>query len=1156
MSLKKCNRNYQSQYAVIDNVDIHINEYIKIKNKTSDVKIKCKNGHLLVCANGLKNKPYFRHKNADDLCIHPMTEWHCEWQGNFPNTEVEYRKKETQIKNRRADVCLDNSIYNLEFQHSDIELQEVKNRKTDYELHGRKIVWIIHGNYTINVKYLEYSERYYLEFISAKWKYESYIDYEYIFIDIDDMLYKIYPNQVKNSMIDVDPPIDKDKFIKYINENNPLIHNVNLPFQSTMYIKQQGAGNGKTFGLIQNIESKDFEHYKCFIIVTKQHSAKTVIYNELKNQIDNNHLKYITDLTYINENKKYQISYKNTKTTNTCYILIATIDSLMYSLGNIKNKELNKFEGIVTSIIDGYIEEQKTLSLRCNGQSYKLNKELCLFVDETQDLSDDYAKAIITIMRNKYIDSYIVGDRLQSITLENNAFQYFSNNEFSYIQKKQNESTNVCRRFYHNDLVKFINNIIPFSKYSLPEIEQYRQDDEPSKTHLELFEGVNVYVNETDENKINKEVEKILKFYDNEVQLNNYKPNDFLIVTPFTNKNPLVNALETAIETYWINKNRNNVYERYVVFHKSENGNSINLADSENSTRIVSIHTSKGDGRNVVFVIGLEEKGLLKFSNESNNLVYDSLIHVSLTRMKKKLYIRFINNGDDISSRIVKFMDDNDIIMESDIKPTINITTKIKYNDIIDDCFKKTNFQTLLKEILDKTNYTTEFDNSNEKKIIDMSHHNIRFASMVICLYIKIINNENNINDNEVKKQLKAIFKTVIDKDILKAFNWQDYYTFLKNNNSCILKITNNGKDYVRYYETIVAYMNSVKLKLQGILSNKITTLCPMESIILYYMIDITHQGIYTNITMNELYNIIDIYSKSFNHAYEGHNNCLCKTYFKTQCIETNKNIEKMSKYLIKHYEDINNVGKVYDAFLQQYPMVNWLRSHEIIYNGTNEDFKLSKKINLVGYDSNNVFIVYVKPQFNDLNLYDTLIDSIYDTFLIKNIKQPLQHDYKEKYNKCLEDFKKFKNKNIITLVFSLDNKNYKTYQWYSKDSNDLINNKIIVEQIRIKLIKKYINESKNAFSYYKYYRKQNIDVQPKRFMKDFIIYYKNDKDYDKMPQFLLRFFQKIEDDVSSCKNKKEILEMYDDKCFFLNKLHGIIVNSLDEYLDFDEEDE
>lgn len=1156
--MKKCNKNYQSQYATIDNVDIHIDEYIKIKNKDSELKIKCKNGHNLVCVNGLKNKHHFRHKNTHDLDLYPMTVWHCEWQGNFPNTEIEYKKIDKQIKDRRADVSINNSIYNLEFQHSAIELLEVKNRKHDYELHGRKIIWIIHGNDTIKVKYLDHSLRYYLEFVSDKWKYESFIDYEYIFIDIDDMLYKIYPKQVKNNMIDVEIPFDKVSFIKYINENNEIIHNVNLPLQCNLYIKQQGAGNGKTFGLIQNIERKDFEHYKCFIIVTKQHSAKTVIYNELKTQSDNNYLKYITDLTVIDENKKYQISYKNTNTNNTCHILIATIDSLMYSLGNTRNKERNKFEGIVTSIIDGYIEEQKTKSVSCNGKSYKLNKELCLFVDETQDLSEDYAKAIITIMRNKYIDSYIVGDRLQSITLENNAFQYFNNHEFSYIQKKQYESTNLCRRFYHNDLIKFINEIIPFSKYSLPEIEQYKQDDEAEKIHLELFEGESILADDTDKNKINKEVEKILKYYDNEVQQNNYKPNDFLIVTPFTTKNPLVNALETAIETYWINKNNNNMYQRYAVFHKSEMGNSINLTDSENSTRIVSIHTSKGDGRNVVFVIGLDEKGLLRFTNESNNLVYDSLIHVSLTRMKKKLYIRFINNGDDICSKFLKYIYNNNII-DSDIKPNINITKYIKYKDIIDENFKKTNFQIILNTIITKTYYDKDFDNSSEKNIIDMSHHNIRYASMVIYLYIKIITNEYNINDSEVKKQFKAIFKEIIKKDIFTAVNWQDYYTFLKEEKLCILKITNNGKDYVRYYNIILSFMKAVKLKLQDILLNKINELCPLESIILYYMIDITHKGIYTDVTMNELYNIIDIYSKSFNNYIDGHNNCLCKTHFNTPCIETtNVNIERMSKYLTKHYEDINNVGKMYDTFLEQYPKVNWLRKHEIIYSGTNKDFKLSKNFELIGYDSNNVFIIYVKPQFNELNLYDTLIDSIYDTFLIKNIKQPIQSNYdndNDNDNKCLEDFNKFYNKNIITIVFSLDNKNYKTYQWINKESNDLINNKLIVEQIRTKLINKYVSESKYVFNYYKYYRKQNTHFPAKKFIKEFIIYYKNDKNYcDKMPPFLLRFFQKIEDDISDNKNKTDILEKYDDNEFFLNKLHRIIINSIDEYLNFEEE--
>ena len=113
---------------------------------------------------------------------------------------------------------------------------------------------------------------------------------------------------------------------------------------------------------------------------------------------------------------------------------------------------------------------------------------------------------------------------------------------------------------------------------------------------------------------------------------------------------------------------------------------------------MVSIHTSKGDGRNVVFVIGIDENSLKRFSNESNNLVYDSLIHVSLTRMKKKLYVRFVNNGDDISKKFSKFICDKDI--DSDIRPIISIRTDIKSKDIIDDSFKKRHFKVLVDEII------------------------------------------------------------------------------------------------------------------------------------------------------------------------------------------------------------------------------------------------------------------------------------------------------------------------------------------------------------------------------------------------------------------------------------------------------------------------
>ena len=53
--------------------------------------------------------------------------------------------------------------------------------------------------------------------------------------------------------------------------------------------------------------------------------------------------------------------------------------------------------------------------------SIRLNKHLLLIGDEMQDLTVNYAKAVIRIMRDWYVDFYAVGDRLQSISIERNA---------------------------------------------------------------------------------------------------------------------------------------------------------------------------------------------------------------------------------------------------------------------------------------------------------------------------------------------------------------------------------------------------------------------------------------------------------------------------------------------------------------------------------------------------------------------------------------------------------------------------------------------------------------------------------------------------------------------------------------------------------------
>jgi len=161
-----------------------------------------------------------------------MTEWRTNWQNKFLNKEI---KEHNLI---------------LEFQHSKISIKEVN-------AYNKKIIWIIDGNNSIKVTKLNNCDRVYLEFKMHTWKYESFISYDIIFIDINESIYKIYPKYVKSNMIDVDKPFDKETFIELLNNNDKQLNIINIPKQSNLYIKQQGAGNAKTYGLIQMLESKE-----------------------------------------------------------------------------------------------------------------------------------------------------------------------------------------------------------------------------------------------------------------------------------------------------------------------------------------------------------------------------------------------------------------------------------------------------------------------------------------------------------------------------------------------------------------------------------------------------------------------------------------------------------------------------------------------------------------------------------------------------------------------------------------------------------------------------------------------------------------------------------------------------------------------------------
>jgi len=1157
--MPKCNCKYLLKYACDTDTESLISAYDIIQ---SDCNLKCCNDHIVVLAHTADGLPYFKHQNKDDLNNCPVSSWHINWQLCFPNIEKEFKKIfDKQIKSRRADVVLDND-YNLEVQNSPISDKEVHARCDDYALHGRKIWWILNGNGMINVKILKHANRVYLIFL-RRWYFESFKDkYDKVFIEIANKIYTVYPKDVRNNMIDVEEPIDKQTFIDYLKTDNAVIHAVNKPPQCKMYIKQQGAGNGKTYNIIQMLGDDTFENYKYFVMVTKQHSAKYQIYNEFKKQVDNKSISNILlEEEPVEKNRKHIIKYKNLKTGADCSIIICTIDSLMSKLasGALTDKSINAFEANIAAIINGFIESNDISKLIYHNAFLKLNKEFCLICDETQDLPDIYGEALVQIMRDRYIDLYVVGDRLQSLAYTDNAFTYLSDNEFSYIDKVLYRPTNVMRRTNETQIINFINHIVPFDKYNLPAVIPHRElaagADHPS---LVIFRG-EIIRNYQDKDRINKEIETFMEKYRYEVNTYNRKPNHFLIETVFTKNNALVNAIELAIETFWQEREEDNgkIFRKFAIFHKSQEGTSIDLKESDDATRIVSIHSAKGDGRPVVFVIGLEEKAVRRFSRESDNLIFHSLVHVAFTRAKEKLYIRYVENSDIISNAIKAYAIQNHINVLPCEPILDNISHKISFNTIIDDFKNKDDFDLLKEMIINGRSLMSDDNNKESKKVIDMSHHVLRKASMVTYFYIKILQKQRKLTN--IKKQLFPLFDQIKYAKIRKVTDWKEYNKYLCKNKSHhhnnhnkgekpdpknipIIKLSDSDVNE-RYFDILCEFVTNLKEdKIPKILQNQVTYLCPFEQLILYYMLEVCQEGICSNVTIKEIYNILDIYSNAFDHNHTGHNYCLCKSKFRPNedANALSPDVRDLNNYLLNFFQSIQKLDEDYDCFLDAHMSISFLINQPIQYHSrVNKEYIIRKKFHAIAYDDKNVYCIYIVPFISGLNNNELLIQSIFDNWIIDNVSDEIEN---------------FAHKNVKICIFST-NEDPIIFDWENKIKTHYIE---LTEMVKSKIFIKLQNDCKIMHDYFCYHAVKNAE-NPEMSLNYIVNSLKNindkrlkeSKHAGLIPDAVIDFFKDARKDVIRCRSlekQKELIDKFKNRDNFMEELHVNLYYSLKIY--------
>ena len=188
------------------------------------------------------------------------SKWHIDWQNKFDLREV-------IVGNRRADVLVNNTV--IEFQRSHISKKEVDERNNDYSNYNKNVIWVIDCNNANNDISFEVTETlpdiFFLIFKKNDWKYKSFVSNTYIYLDYDNMIYRINPKQVKHRMIDVRGRFPFDKFINSIKIDENIWNDDILP-QYTLYYNQRGAGCGKTYESIQLIENNLFKHKKLLYI--------------------------------------------------------------------------------------------------------------------------------------------------------------------------------------------------------------------------------------------------------------------------------------------------------------------------------------------------------------------------------------------------------------------------------------------------------------------------------------------------------------------------------------------------------------------------------------------------------------------------------------------------------------------------------------------------------------------------------------------------------------------------------------------------------------------------------------------------------------------------------------------------------------------------
>lgn len=978
----------------------------------------------------------------------PPGKWHTYWQSFFDDTEVPFDKLPDCVKSRRADCVVGDYVY--EMQHSFMSQQEVKDRCHDYGMHGKSVVWIVDGTQGVTVKHLQLSNTFLLNMIAAPWKYQSFVtsDIKYIYLHINEYIYRVPPQEVRSSMIDVVDRKTIQEFVDWVKDpSNPdFSWDERVPTRCTLYYNQRGAGCGKTYESIQLINKH--QDKRTYIYLTKVHSAKEVIASEFNSQLKAGKLHEVIDATPDGQQvkgKQYQIEFTRESNGDACKIIIGTIDSFMYALGDkeFAKKGRDYFSDLVRSIaVDKYdASYDKTSGFTSyTSEGVYLNKECIVIVDESQDLlvtnGVSYIDAIIQIMRETYIDLYMIGDKLQSIWGEDNVYTQFASLEIPYVNTEVNIGTNVVRRFHHTAFMKLVNDVVPFQEYQLPAITgicdghtcsyaPHRDDDINPITVWTPCRFGNMHHSSSEESRLARQIladtKRIIKAMEEEIFIHGYLPCNFMFIFPYMKKNILAETLERHLQQFWIQKFKDPKYRklaiekhsywrqaserdpchksyyRYAVLHKSEGNRPINLRESEHASRLLTIHASKGQGCEVVFLLGMTENALKIYSNGHINLVYDSLLHVAVTRQKVSLYVYVEPNSDDIHKRFQTYIPVDESGSTQQVLvgwtfPSKKFDTHKIATDILCSSYDD------IKGIVDKFRYVLRDTSDKQGSIIDWSDHVVRYCLARYTMLSEIQRRYTNYkNIKHIIEKFQSLPIETFDRKEYDKRLW-DFTPTRKNKYSpkidCIpvLSLDTNNK-YKDYEDALISIIKNIKRKLQCTTHLRCVYLCLIEKIVFVHYQEVFESGVYTtNVNAMSIYKMLHAYetcnadAKAF-HDSDGSKDCVCNRVLDTTTTAHQCDVDLSSAFM-NHMGVIETIKRLFEGFDSDMSRgqesynpkdIQWLLDDIHITCDDKKDFVIKTCIEYIAIHDNKTIHCMLKPSLDTLNFNEVIMTMLVD---------------------------------------------------------------------------------------------------------------------------------------------------------------------------------